>query len=94
MEDPEFAGYSWFMPPTEQVWAKKPRTDAAGIRGVYRRGFEWWLTGEPLSLGGWTFAGGRWNGPLTAAQVSALTSGGFAARIATALSEAGLPPGL
>ncbi len=57
-----------------------------------RRGRDVWITpggvayldqAQGEAAGGIKYRGGTWNGPLTSAQVSAITTAGYAARIAT-----------
>jgi hypothetical protein len=46
------------------------------------------------TVGAYQFRGGYWNGPLTDAQIAAITSAGMAARIVAATDPGFLPAGI
>lgn len=72
---------SYFLPPNVKKVPPPERTPE--IRSGRFRHFLWFWRGTELTVDGTTYQGGRWNGPLTGAQVSAITAAGYGARIYT-----------
>lgn len=90
------ADKSYFLPPMFKGYPppEHPLRASPGVQPsqLWRRA--WFWTGNPLTVGTVTYNGGRWNGPLTAAQVDELTNAGYGTRIVTVAHEGQLPPGL
>jgi hypothetical protein len=87
------ASLSFFLPPTAKRYP--PLNSSIRKKGTLWR-FYWhhaWAT-EALAIGSNSYVGGRWNGPLTAAQKAELEMAGHGARIVTVQHTWQLPPGL
>lgn len=81
---------SYFLPPvsTRTVPPERvPEVTSVRYRGLF---LNTWA-GEDVTIGEVTYAGGRWNGPLSVAEVAAITAAGYAARIAEVSDPANLP---
>jgi hypothetical protein len=55
---------------------------------------DWHHVGVEVVVGGITYRGGIWNGPLSFAEYEALLAAGYGSRIVTVAEAAELPPGL
>jgi len=93
----------YFQPPPSG--SKLPpiaRLAAVGINSLRYRNLLWTRRGtinpdptdpqqEGIRIGGILYRGGYWAGPLTSAEVTAITNAGYAAGIATAAEPGKLP---
>jgi hypothetical protein len=100
-EDPVFASYAFFLPPTFRNVPTWPRLRESS-KGAYdasnrhRDAFVWDRYGTDSTIGAVTYRGGYWAGPLSPVEVTAITGAGLGSRIVTSVDPQGgdLPPGL
>lgn len=70
---------SYFLPPVVKKlppWERTPE-----IRSPRYRHFLWFWRGTDVLIAGVTYRGAYWNGPLTSAQITAITAAGYGTRI-------------
>jgi len=84
---------SYFLPPVDR---KVPALERLSFIGGYPssrrwRSFLWTWLGRDVVITGTTYQGGRWNGPLSAQQVTDITAAGYGARIYTVTDLGQLP---
>ena len=71
---------SYFLPPVIRKVPYPERTPE--VRSVsFRSLFLWFWHGVTVEIGGVSYQGGRWCGPLSSAEIAAITAAGYATRI-------------
>ena len=70
---------SYFLPPAVLVTPPPERTPQ--VTSPRWRMFTRYLQGSDILIDGVTYQGAHWNGPLSAAQIAAITAAGHGARI-------------
>lgn len=86
---------SYFLPPVQLIrppWERIRHVDPSFPRSVsYRHMATSQFRGKDETIAGVFYQGGYWHGPLTAQQITDITTAGFAARIITVASAKDLP---
>jgi hypothetical protein len=81
---------SFFLPPNTKRVPPPERVPEAPNSARWRH-FLWYRRGIETIISNVVYQGGRWNGPLTAAQITAITAAGHGARIYTVNHPGELP---
>jgi hypothetical protein len=79
---------SYFLPPNIKRIPPAERTPEAPNSPRWRHFLWYWrgvsvVPGSDLAIENYSYQGGRWNGPLSAAEIAAITAAGYGARIRT-----------
>lgn len=90
---------TYYLPPTFPYRQKKKRLDLVGAPDskAWRSFTDTNRTPDEhpsLLIDGVSYLGGRWNGPLSGAEIAAITAAGYASRLVEAADPNDLPGGL
>lgn len=80
---------SYFLPPN--TVRTPPPERVPQVRSHRWRAFCRYLRGVETTIGGVTYQGGRWHGPLSAGAIAAITAAGHGSRIFTVTDLIQLP---
>jgi hypothetical protein len=86
---------TYFLPPEEPNdrvprWARIPLVPhSVAFRAFFRT-----TRGTDVDVEGTTYLGGRWHGPLSSSEITAITNAGYSGRLVSVADGAQPPPGI